>query len=87
MTEHSGVSFAFFFLGEYTNMLVMSTLFSIYFLGIFFNIFLIFIMIWVRASLPRLRFDQLLYFGWQSILPLTLSFIILIPCIIFTFNF
>ncbi len=86
MTEHGAVSFAYFFLGEYTNMLTISTYFSIFFFGIFFNLPLIFIMLWLRASLPRLRFDQLLDLGWSYILPLTLGLIILYPCLIFTFD-
>ena len=86
MTEHGAVSFAFFFLGEYTNMLTISTFFSIFFFGIFFNLPLLFIMIWLRASLPRLRFDQLLKLGWNYLLPITIGFIIFLPCLIFTFD-
>jgi NADH-ubiquinone oxidoreductase chain 1 len=47
---------------------------------------LIFIFIWVRASYPRVRFDQLMSFCWTILLPLVISFIILIPCILYNFN-
>jgi NADH-quinone oxidoreductase subunit H len=95
--------FAAFFLGEYTNILLMSSLFVIFFLsgGNFFlmkffcynmfnivinsfflvfvfsikTIVLTFLFIFVRANLPRFRFDQLMYIGWKIFLPLTLSFI------------
>lgn len=59
-TEHSAVSFAYFFLGEYTNILVISTLFFILFFGVSASVPMIFFMLWIRASLARLRFDQLL---------------------------
>ena len=60
MTEHGAVSFAFFFLGEYANMLTISSFFSIFFLGSYQPAIVLFIMIWIRASVPRYRFDQLL---------------------------
>lgn len=48
--------------------------------------FVLFLFIWVRASYPRLRFDQLMSFCWTALLPLTLAFFILIPSILITFN-
>ena len=86
MTEHGAVSFAYFFLAEYANMITISTLFSILFFGMFFNLPLLFIMIWLRASLPRLRFDQLLSLGWNYLQPITLSLIIFYPCLILSFD-
>jgi NADH:ubiquinone oxidoreductase subunit H len=86
MTEHGAISFAYFFLGEYTNMLTISTFFSIFFFGIFFNLPLIFIMFWLRASLPRLRFDQLIILGWSYLLPISVSLTILISSLLFTFD-
>jgi len=59
MTEHGAVPFAFFFLGEYANMLTISAFFSVFFLGIYQPTILLFIMLWVRACVPRYRFDQL----------------------------
>ena len=47
---------------------------------------MIFIFIWARASLPRIRFDQLMSFCWTVLLPIVIAFIILIPCIIFGFD-
>jgi NADH-ubiquinone oxidoreductase chain 1 len=46
----------------------------------------IFAFIWVRASLPRIRFDQLMSFCWTALLPILISFIILIPCVLYTFD-
>ena len=59
-TEHSALSFALFFLGEYTNILVICTLFYILFFGVYAALPLIYFFIWLRASLARMRFDQLL---------------------------
>ena len=47
---------------------------------------LVFIFIWVRASFPRIRFDQLMLFCWTVLLPLVVAFIILLPCILFGFE-
>jgi len=108
MTEYSSIPFVMFFLSEYMNIYLMSTLFSIMLLGGYhlptfssisydFTIwlepialgikssFIFFIFIWVRATLPRLRFDQLIIFGWCSILPIILALFILIPSILITF--
>jgi NADH:ubiquinone oxidoreductase subunit H len=47
---------------------------------------ILFLFIWVRASYPRLRFDQLMTFCWTALLPLTLAFFILVPSILIAFN-
>ena len=86
--EYSAIIFAAFFLGEYGNILLMSSLFVILFLGgwNFYNIcpelvfslkicFIVFLFIFIRANLPRYRFDQLMQLGWKIFLPITLSFI------------
>jgi NADH-ubiquinone oxidoreductase chain 1 len=108
-TEHSSIPFVMFFLAEYASMILMSTLYSILFLGgyllpyfgevnILLNIFsglslgiktclILFIYIWLRASFPRLRYDQLMSFCWTGMLPIVLGFIILIPCIGVAFEF
>ena len=83
MTEHGAVSFAFFFLGEYANMLTISSFFSIFFLGSYQPAIVLFIMIWIRASVPRYRFDQLLTQGWQIILPLAIGFIMVQPILVY----
>jgi NADH-quinone oxidoreductase subunit H len=89
--EYSGISFALFFLGEYSNMFIMSILFVTLFWGgnlgsdyldVFFFVSKIVIIavsfIFVRSILPRVRYDQLMYLGWQVFLPFSLGFFILL---------
>jgi NADH-ubiquinone oxidoreductase chain 1 len=47
---------------------------------------MVFVFIWARASLPRIRFDQLMSYCWTVLLPIVIAFIILIPCIVFSFS-
>jgi NADH-ubiquinone oxidoreductase chain 1 len=47
---------------------------------------MVFIFIWVRASFPRIRFDQLMSFSWTILLPVVIAFIIIVPCIIYSFE-
>jgi NADH-ubiquinone oxidoreductase chain 1 len=47
---------------------------------------MVFTFIWVRASFPRIRFDQLMSFCWTVLLPVVIAFIILIPCILYSFD-
>lgn len=97
--EYSSMSFALFFLAEYSHIIFMSFLFTVLFLGgwsmpiislnIYFflkSIFIIFLFIWVRTSFPRLRYDQLMHLLWKTYLPLSLSFVILINCLIWSLN-
>jgi NADH-ubiquinone oxidoreductase chain 1 len=140
MTEHAAVIFVFFFLAEYSSIVLMCIFTSILFLGgylvdldllywfdmvnyiyayifdidwiksleyynirnlftnssingLFFGLSLgikssimIFIFIWVRASFPRIRFDQLMSFCWTVLLPILFAFINLIPCILYVFG-
>lgn len=85
-TEYSSMRFAVFFLGEYSNVLVASALCTIAFFGgwagpvlpgfVWFFLktyFFVFLIIWLRATLPRLRIDQLMDLGWKVLLPLTLA--------------
>ncbi len=101
--EYSSMSFGLFFLGEYGNMILMSSMSTILFLGgwlppvqnEFLNLvpgfvwflvkvaFLLFIFLWVRATLPRYRYDQLMSLGWKLFLPLSLFWIIVTSCMIF----
>jgi NADH-quinone oxidoreductase subunit H len=93
--EYSSAGFALFFIGEYSNILLMSSLIVILFLGgwlFFIPIYIIFGLkliiflfsfIWVRASFPRYRYDQLMYLGWKVFLPISLTGVILIACILF----
>ena len=85
--EYSGILFAAFFLGEYSNIFLMSALFVILFFGgwgffgifpeFIFSIKIVFIAFWfifVRANVPRYRFDQLMVIGWKVFLPFSLGF-------------
>jgi NADH:ubiquinone oxidoreductase subunit H len=74
--EYSSLGFALFFIAEYANMAVMSSLASIYFLGGFSAIKLVAIFfgfVWVRGTLPRYRYDQFMRLGWKALLPLSLA--------------
>jgi len=84
-TEYSGMRFALFFVGEYVNMVLLGAVTAIFFLGGWHGPFLppivwlalkvlavpVFL-IWTRASLPRLRYDQLMILGWKVLVPLAL---------------
>jgi NADH-quinone oxidoreductase subunit H len=89
-TEYSGMRFGLFFLGEYVAMVVLGALTAAFFLGgwrgpwlppfIWFTIKVlgvVFFMIWMRGTLPRLRYDQLMQFGWKALVPLALLNIII----------
>jgi len=47
---------------------------------------MIFTFIWVRASFPRIRYDQLMSFSWTVLLPIVIAFIVLVPCILYSFE-
>uniref|UniRef100_A0AAU6QFW5 NADH-ubiquinone oxidoreductase chain 1 n=1 Tax=Nepsalus decorillus TaxID=2950594 RepID=A0AAU6QFW5_9NEOP len=81
--EYSSGGFALIFLAEYASILFMSMLYSVIFLGanvfsiMFFVklVFISFLFIWVRGTLPRYRYDKLMYLAWKSYLPLSLNFL------------
>nr|ARH54792.1 NADH dehydrogenase subunit 1 [Trigonopterus sp. 8 AH-2016] len=81
--EYSSGSFAMIFLAEYASILFMSVICSILFLGadlssfMFFLkvVFMAFVWVWVRGTLPRYRYDKLMYLAWKSYLPVSLSFL------------
>jgi NADH-quinone oxidoreductase subunit H len=95
--EYSSLSFGLFFLGEYANMILMSALTTILFLGgwlapfnaepftwipgvIWFILKIcvcLFFFLWVRATLPRFRYDQLMRLGWKVFLPMSLLWLVL----------
>ena len=95
--EYSAMSFALFFLGEYANMILISAMTTILFLGgwlspipfepfiwvpgvvwFLLKIFLcLFVFVWVRATLPRIRYDQLMALGWKVFLPISLVWLVL----------
>jgi NADH-quinone oxidoreductase subunit H len=84
-TEYSGMRFGLFFLGEYVQMQVLGGLIAVFFLGgwrgpllpgpiwLAIKIFLVcLVMVWMRGTLPRLRYDQLMNFGWKVLIPVAL---------------
>nr|YP_009176701.1 NADH dehydrogenase subunit 1 [Anopheles epiroticus]ALJ02416.1 NADH dehydrogenase subunit 1 [Anopheles epiroticus] len=81
--EYSSGGFALIFLAEYSSILFMSMLFVVIFLGsdiysfmFFIKLsFISFIFIWVRGTLPRFRYDKLMYLAWKSFLPLSLNYL------------
>ena len=100
--EYSSMSFALFFLGEYANMILMSSLTTILFLGgwlppidiapfnwvpgpIWFVLKIclcLFTFIWVRATFPRYRYDQLMRLGWKVFLPFSLVWLVLTAAVL-----
>jgi len=96
-TEYSGMRFALFFLAEYANMIVVSSVATTLFLGGWLRPFpgvsalsflgivpgwcwfllksfvFLYVFIWVRATLPRYRYDQLMRLGWKVLIPLTIA--------------
>nr|YP_008815850.1 NADH dehydrogenase subunit 1 [Celaenorrhinus maculosa]AGZ17864.1 NADH dehydrogenase subunit 1 [Celaenorrhinus maculosa] len=83
--EYSSGGFTLIFLSEYSSILFMSLLFSIMYLGgydlslLFYMkmIFISFMFIWVRGTLPRYRYDKLMYLSWKIYLPLSLNYLLL----------
>jgi len=103
--EYSAMGFALFSLGEYSNMLLMSTLNVILFFGgwlppfnflehilpeaFWFSLKLIgfvILYIWMRAALPRYRYDQLMNLGWKTFLPISLIYFIFTAITLISFN-
>jgi NADH-quinone oxidoreductase subunit H len=104
--EYSAMTFALFFLGEYANMILMSAMTSILFLGgwlppfdfapftwipgpiwLFAKIALVlFFFLWVRATFPRYRYDQLMRLGWKVFLPFSLFWVVLTAGVLVAFD-
>jgi len=98
MIEYSGMAFAVFFLAEYANMILISALTALMFLGgwhapfamldfipgfvwLFLKtFFVVSVFIWVRASLPRYRYDQIMRLGWKVFIPVTLFWLVVTAC-------
>lgn len=96
--EYSAMSFALFFLGEYANMILLSGMTTLLFLGGWLSplpfapftlipgvlwflakvLICLFVFVWVRATLPRFRYDQLMALGWKVFLPITLVYLVLV---------
>jgi len=113
-TEYSGLRFAFFFLAEYANMVLVSCVAAALFLGgwnapypgtimsllglpslawaentMWFAVktySFLFLFFWLRATLPRLRYDQLMRFGWKVLLPIALGNIVVTSLAVFFYN-
>ncbi len=98
--EYSGIAFALFFLAEYANMILISTLTAVFFFGgwqgpfagypllgdtvlgqpgfawLYAKVFaLVFVFLWIRATFPRYRYDQIMRLGWKVLIPVTLVWI------------
>ena len=104
--EYSAMTFALFFLGEYANMILMSAMTSILFLGgwlpplniapfiwvpgiIWFALkiaLVLFVFLWVRATFPRYRYDQLMRLGWKVFLPFSLFWLVLTSGVLVAFG-
>jgi NADH-quinone oxidoreductase subunit H len=94
MIEYSGMSFAMFFLAEYANMILVSTMTVLLFLGgwsspvgflpdgwfwLAAKIFVVVTMfLWVRATFPRFRYDQIMRLGWKVFIPITLVWLVVV---------
>jgi NADH-quinone oxidoreductase subunit H len=97
--EYSSITFALFFLGEYGNMLVLAFIITIFYLGgwigpmmwavplgfwyILKVLVFCFLYIFIRANLPRYRYDQLMSIGWKVLLPMTLGYLVLVAGLLF----
>lgn len=104
--EYSSMSFALFFLGEYANMILMSGITVVLFLGgwlppfdiapfnwvpgpIWFILkicLILFVFLWVRATFPRYRYDQLMRLGWKVFLPLSLLWVVITAGVLVAFD-
>ena len=100
--EYSAMTFGLFFLGEYANMILMSALTTILFLGgwlsplpfepftwvpgpLWFILkvcLCLFVFVWVRGTLPRFRYDQLMRLGWKVFLPLSLGWLVITAAVL-----
>ena len=92
--EYSGMAFAMFFLAEYANMILISALTTLMFLGGWLSplpflpdgmlwwllkvAFVLFLFLWFRATFPRYRYDQIMRLGWKVFIPVTLVWIVLV---------
>ena len=100
--EYSAIGFALFFLGEYGNIILISSLTVLLFFGgwlfpflsyfsgsicfAFKTLFFIIIFIWARVAFPRYRYDQLMRLGWKVFLPFSIAWLFLITSVLISFN-
>ncbi len=96
--EYSGMAFALFFLAEYANMIFVSILTTVLFLGGWYapintpfltwipglvwlllkTAFLLYVFLWIRATFPRYRYDQIMRLGWKVFIPVTIAWIVVV---------
>jgi NADH-quinone oxidoreductase subunit H len=96
-TEYSGMRFGLFQMGEYVNMITLSALAVTLFFGGWYGpwaplgplwfliklLIVLFVFLWLRATLPRLRYDQLMRFGWKVLLPVaTINALVTAACVV-----
>jgi NADH-quinone oxidoreductase subunit H len=96
-TEYSGMRFGLFQMGEYVNMITLSALAVTLFFGGWYGpwaplgplwfliklLIILFVFLWIRATLPRLRYDQLMRFGWKVLLPVaTINALVTAACVV-----
>ncbi len=104
--EYSSMTFAMFFLGEYANMILMSAMVTLFFLGGWLPILdiapftwipgpvwfaakvalVLFFFLWIRATFPRYRYDQLMRLGWKVFLPISLAWVVLTAGVLVYFD-
>jgi NADH-quinone oxidoreductase subunit H len=105
--EYAGMSFALFFLAEYMNMILISALAAVMFLGgwlspfqgvpvleglfsfvpgiawLFLKVsFFLFLFLWLRATFPRYRYDQIMRLGWKVFIPITIAWIVVVGLLV-----
>ena len=96
--EYAGMGFALFFLAEYANMILISGLTSVMFLGGWLSpipgipdgihwflaktSFFLFLFLWFRATFPRYRYDQIMRLGWKVFLPITIVWIVVVAAMV-----
>jgi NADH-quinone oxidoreductase subunit H len=98
-TEYSGMRFGLFFLGEYITMVVLGALVAVFFWGgwrgpilppaVWFMVkvlVVVFVLIWLRGTLPRARYDQFMHFGWKVLIPAGLLNIVLTGALLLVFK-
>ena len=94
MVEYSGMSFALFFLGEYANMILVSVMTALLFLGGWLSpvgflpdgfhwlaiktAFILFLFLWARATFPRFRYDHIMRLGWKVFVPITIVWVVVV---------
>jgi len=98
-TEYSGMRFGLFFVGEYINVIILGSMVTVLFLGgwhgpllppivwFFLKVLAVaFCFIWTRGTLPRLRYDQLMHFGWKFLIPVALANVVVTGAVLLAIN-